>query len=1249
MRSHHVSRSSNLRWAGAQALLLVGMLLGSTATWCAAADGTGLHADYWTNKDLQGAPTLTRVETTVDHAWSDGGPGFGIGNDQFSARWTGWVEAPTTATYTLTTASDDGVRLWWDGQQMINHWDDHGPSEDTATVALTAGQRYAVTIEYYENGGGAVMQWFWSAPGIARQIVPQAQLFPFLPSNTSSTGITAEFWMGIGGHEISSIPVNTQPSSTQALTLFETPSHWADNYGTRVRGFVVPPTTGMYTFWLATDDHGELWLSPSSQVGPATRIAFVSNWTSSREWNRESNQRSASVMLQAGQAYYIAAFQKEGGGGDNLAVGWSKPGESTDAPSEVIPGSALRPFSSLVAPIITTQPAALSVTAGQAATFTVVADGTPAPTYQWQRNGTDIPGAQSASYIIPATVVAESGATFRVQINSLAGNVVSNAVALTVTPVVAPPSGTMANVSPGLIAHYFDDPLFSGKHLRRIDAVVNGEWGDLAPVPGFGPDDFTIWWTGYVVAPVTGTYWMRTLSDDGVVVSVAGQTLMSNWTEHAPTYDSGNVQLEAGQLSSIDIKYFERGWGSVCRLEWRYADRDWELVPASALVHRDETAMTPAGNGTGMRVSYYPGGDLTRSPIDGGVQQPVIDWGTNEPAPGVGQTSWASVWTGSVAFRATGTYLLMIDADDAITVFAGGNTDSNLFGLAGGKTKAVFLAGKAGEQVRLSIVHRQTDGQASLKVRWLGPGIDEPQDLPISQLYPVDRPTQGLGNGNGLHTTFFANTALTGLGHLAPDQMVNSIWNGQAPVPGLDATGWSVEWRGELEAPLTDTYQLHFTSTGSASVELSGRMIIDDVARHGTHTMSSLPQSLIAGQRYPIVVRMANYTATDVVAQLWWSANDVGPALVPRDRLYASVTTQSPLHINAVVASRTNPAWVPFTGATDAATTATAHGAPVQIVREGSARGYLTSTNQAPLGVAISASEPTDIAIRQANGETETARMTWMVTDLAKETGYVPVVIRVHDKLLLTDSTAGNRWECDQDFTGTFTPTFTAQVNGRKEVQYDQPGNHTIISRVDGIETGRVDVTVVAVDFQGPIACELTYRRPKNITAVGGGYLTYTANDDSLLNVETVRAGAQFADLRLMPRRGGKPMVQARIGGVNGPLVGEIEMDEFTLSSSAAQRVQVDETFPDGTLMTSAWMLMSPAVPSLDLQLKIFIGGVTFADSTLEQHISTSAFIPMQDPRFDAGFQYHMLRAPNVHSGLCHGFAMFQNNVAISY
>ena len=49
--------------------------------------------------------------------------------------------------------------------------------------------------------------------------------------------------------------------------------------------------------------------------------------------------------MTGGQRYYVEALQKEGGGGDNLAVGWAKPGESTSAPSEVIPGSVLSPFS----------------------------------------------------------------------------------------------------------------------------------------------------------------------------------------------------------------------------------------------------------------------------------------------------------------------------------------------------------------------------------------------------------------------------------------------------------------------------------------------------------------------------------------------------------------------------------------------------------------------------------------------------------------------------------------------------------------------------------------------------------------------------------------------------------------------------------------------------------------------------------------------------------------------------------------
>ena len=81
--------------------------------------------------------------------------------------------------------------------------------------------------------------------------------------------------------------------------------------------------------------------NPANKV----KIASVPECTDSRQWDKFSSQKSAPIPLTAGQRYYVEALQKEGGGEDNLAVGWAKPGESTSAPSEVIPGSVLSPFS----------------------------------------------------------------------------------------------------------------------------------------------------------------------------------------------------------------------------------------------------------------------------------------------------------------------------------------------------------------------------------------------------------------------------------------------------------------------------------------------------------------------------------------------------------------------------------------------------------------------------------------------------------------------------------------------------------------------------------------------------------------------------------------------------------------------------------------------------------------------------------------------------------------------------------------
>src|SRR3989449_8061925 len=95
-----------------------------------------------------------------------------------------------------------------------------------------------------------------------------------------------------------------------------------------------------------------------------------------------------------------------------------------------------------VAPSIMTQPASQPVTVGQTATFMVVATGTAPLSYQWQKNGTAISGATSASYTTPATTSADNGALFRVVVSNSVGSVTSNATTLTVNATAVAPSIT---------------------------------------------------------------------------------------------------------------------------------------------------------------------------------------------------------------------------------------------------------------------------------------------------------------------------------------------------------------------------------------------------------------------------------------------------------------------------------------------------------------------------------------------------------------------------------------------------------------------------------------------------------------------------------------------------------------------------------------------------------------------------------------------------------------------------------------
>ena len=141
-----------------------------------SAQGDGLLGEYFNNQNLT-SRFLFRTDDTINFDWGTGTPATGMGADTFSVRWTGQIEAEFNETYTFRTTSDDGVRLWVDGQLIIDQWNDHAPTAHTGAIALQAGVLTDIRMEYYENTGGAVAQLQWSSASQGLEFVPTSLLY----------------------------------------------------------------------------------------------------------------------------------------------------------------------------------------------------------------------------------------------------------------------------------------------------------------------------------------------------------------------------------------------------------------------------------------------------------------------------------------------------------------------------------------------------------------------------------------------------------------------------------------------------------------------------------------------------------------------------------------------------------------------------------------------------------------------------------------------------------------------------------------------------------------------------------------------------------------------------------------------------------------------------------------------------------------------------------------------------------------
>ncbi len=248
----------------------------------------------------------------------------------------------------IAVVDPDATLTWSSGYGALVHYVYFSDDYDTVANAPENAGELAPDTSFTPPGpleNNKTYYWRVDESNPPDQKYYKGNVWSFTTGEPGLGTIVMERWEGIDTTDLNTLKNDARfpgnPDVTENLTEFRWDVTDLDTYGARIYGWVYAPMTGDYTFYLATDDTGELFLSSNEDPENSELIASLSAWSSIEEFTKYTSQTSAVIPLVAGEKYYIEALWKENTGGDHCNVAWQGPGIPT---TTTIAGNYLAPF-----------------------------------------------------------------------------------------------------------------------------------------------------------------------------------------------------------------------------------------------------------------------------------------------------------------------------------------------------------------------------------------------------------------------------------------------------------------------------------------------------------------------------------------------------------------------------------------------------------------------------------------------------------------------------------------------------------------------------------------------------------------------------------------------------------------------------------------------------------------------------------------------------------------------------------------